>query len=318
MRKTFIILFLSTFIILSSLTGCKLSMLQIGVSIYPIEYLVKRIAKDKVNVVMLSQGETITQATAVDNFKTTLEKLDVFFQMGQLEPFISVHLDDIQKSNVKVVDLVGTSAVYAFKRYTKSIVGNTEVSVTGPYYEGSVFNTIDMYESDPNLWLDPITMTSMASTIKKWLISAYPEEKTFFETNYSALEVELANMDANYQTIRDKQISFVSITPSFGNWQKAYGMKVYPVVLSRYGGLPTAAQLAVIKAKIKDENVQYIIKDPLMSADMLALYETIKSDLGLDEIKIHSLAFLSQSDIEAKRDYMTIMYDNLAVLKSID
>jgi len=318
MRKTLLILFLSALIVLSSLSGCKLSMLQIGVSTYPVEYLVKRIAKDKVNVVMLSEGTCILRTPAIDDFKTAVDKLDVFFQMGQLEPYISTHVNDIQKSAVKIVDLVGTSAVYAFKRYTNSIIGNQEISVTSTYYDGTEFDTIDMYETDPYLWLDPITMTSMASTIKKWLISAYPEEKAFFEANYSDLEIELANMDANYQPIKNKDISIVSLMPAFGNWQKAYGVKVYPIILSRYGALPNAAQLALIKAKIKNENVQYIVKDPLMTEDMLALYETLKADLGLDEISLHSLAFLSEDDTENKRDYMTIMYDNLDVLKSID
>lgn len=318
MRKTLLILFLSALIVLSSLSGCKLSMLQIGVSIYPVEYLVKRIAKDKVNVVMLSEGICVLRTPAIGDFKAAIDKLDVFFQMGQLEPYISTHVSDIQKSAVKVVDLVGTSAVYAFKRYTNSIIGNQEISVTSAYYDGTEFDTIDIYETDPYLWLDPITMTSMASTIKKWLISAYPEEKAFFETNYSDLEIELANMDANYQPIKNKDISIVSLMPSFGNWQKAYGVKVYPIILSRYGALPNDAQLALIKAKIRSENVQYIVRDPLMTEDMLALFETLKADLGLDEISLHSLAFLSADDTENKRDYMTIMYDNLDVLKSID
>lgn len=318
MRKHSLLLLLSIVILLSSLTGCKLSMLQVGVSTYPVEYLVRRIAKDKVNVVMLSEGTTITRAEAVDDFRTVLSKLDIFFQMGQLEPYISVHLEDIQKSNVKVIDLVGTSAVYAFKRYNVSTVGGTEITVTEPYYEGAAMDTINLYDSDPYLWLDPITMTSMASTIKKWLVSAYPEEKAFFEANFADLEVELANMDANYSVLRTKDISLVTITPSFGNWQKAYGIRVYPVVLSRYGALPSAEQLAIIKAKIKTEGAAYIVKDPLMSEDMLALYETLKSELGLDEIVLHSLAFLTPADVEAKRDYMTLMYDNLAVLKSID
>lgn len=318
MRKTFFLVFLSLIIGLGSLSGCKLSMLQIGVSTYPVEYLVRRIAKDKVNIVMLSEGSTITRSTAVAEFKTVLQNLDVFFQMGQLEPYISAHLEDIQKSNIKIVDLVGSSAVYAFKRYTNNIIGDQEITIITPYYDSSAFDSVNLYESDPYLWLDPITMTSMASTIKKWLVSAYPEEKAFFEANFADLEVELAKMDANYQALRKKDLSFVSITPSFGNWQKAYGMKVYPVVLSRYGALPNAAQLAVIKAKIKEEGVQYIVKDPLMSEDMLVLYEALKTELGLDEIVLHSLAFLNEKDIESKRDYMTIMYDNLAVLKSID
>ncbi|KAF0227473.1 MAG: ABC transporter metal-binding lipoprotein [Erysipelotrichaceae bacterium] len=318
MRKKILILMLSMFTILGSLSGCKLSVLEIGVSTYPVEYLVKRIAKDKVNVVMLSSGITITRAQAINDFKSQLEKLDVFFQMGQLEPYISVHLEEVRKSNVKIIDLVGTSAVYAFKRYTTNTIGSQTISVISDYYDGSLFKAIDMYDTDPYLWIDPITMTSMASTIKKWLVSNYPEEKAFFETNFADLEIELANMDANYQVLRQKEISFISVTPSFGNWQKAYGMRVYPVILSKYGVLPNDQQLAIIKANALEEGVQYIVKDPLMSEDMLALHNLLKTELGLNEIILHSLAFLSEKDIEDKKDYMTLMYENLAVLKSID
>ena len=33
-----------------------------------------------------------------------------------------------------------------------------------------------------------------------------------------------------------KSIRFVSMTASFGNWQKTYGFQVYPIILSKYGG----------------------------------------------------------------------------------
>jgi zinc transport system substrate-binding protein len=312
MRKILIILILS--LVLGSLTGCRLGLPQIGVSAYPVEYLVNRIAKDKVNVVMLSQGPVMTRATPVADFSDQLEKLDVFFQMGQLEPYVSAYLSDLSESRLQVIDLVGQAGVYAFKRYTVSYVGNQEFTVIDPYYDGELFETIDQYTTDPYLWLDPITMTSMASTITKWLVKAYPEQKAFFETNFAQLEVELANMDANYQALKNSSIALVSLNPSFGSWQKAYGIHIYPVVLSRYGVLPNADQLAAIIARIRADGVTHIINDPLMSDDMRVLYEAIKTQLGLDEVVLHSLSFLTEDDLSTQKDYMTIMYENLNAL----
>lgn len=312
MRKILLILIVS--LVLGSLTGCRLGLPQIGVSAYPVEYLVNRIAKDKVNVVMLSQGPVMTRATPVADFSNQLEKLDVFFQMGQLEPYVSAYISDLSESRLQVIDLVGQAGVYAFKRYTVSYVGSQEFTVIDPYYEGELFETIDQYTTDPYLWLDPITMTSMASTITKWLVKAYPEQKAFFETNFAQLEVELANMDANYQALKNSSIALVSLNPSFGSWQKAYGIHIYPVVLSRYGVLPSANQLVEIIARIRADGVTHIINDPLMSDDMRVLFDAIKAELGLDEVALHSLSFLTEDDLSTQKDYMTIMYENLNAL----
>lgn len=312
MRK--ILLFLILSLILGSLTSCRLGLPQIGVSTYPVEYLVKRIAKDKVNVVMLSQGPIMTRASAIENFSAQLDKLDVFFQMGQLEPYVSAYISDLSESRLQVIDLVGQAGVYAFQRYTVSYVGTQEFTITEPYYDGDLFASIDQYSTDPYLWLDPITMTSMASTITKWLVRAYPEQEAFFETNYAQLEVELANMDANYQVLKGSALAFASLNPSFGSWQKAYGIHIYPVVLSRYGVLPNAQQLEAIVDRMRSDGITHIINDPLMSEDMRVLYDALKTELGLDEVVLHSLSFLTEDDISAQKDYMTIMYENLNAL----
>jgi ABC-type Zn uptake system ZnuABC Zn-binding protein ZnuA len=312
MRKLLLMIVLS--LMLSSLTACRLDLPRIGVSAYPVAYLVKRIAKDKVNVVMLSEGTVMTRTAAIPDFKAEIDKLDVFFQMGQLEPYVSAYLSDLSESRLQVIDLVGQAGVYAFKRYTVSMVGTQEVTLIEPYYEGDAFASIDMYDTDPYLWLDPITMTSMASTIKKWLVSAYPEQTAFFETNYAQLEVELANLDANYQALKNAPIAIASLNPSFGSWQKAYRIHVYPIVLSRYGVLPNAQQLSNIINRMRYDGVTHIVNDPLMSEDMRVLYNSIKSELGLDEVVLHSLSFLTEADISAQKDYMTLMYENLNAL----
>lgn len=312
MRKFLLMIVLS--LMLSSLTACRLDLPRIGVSTYPVAYLVNRIAKDKVNVVMLSEGQVMTRATAIAGFNAEIDKLDVFFQMGKLEPYVSAYLSDLSESRLRVIDLVGQAGVYAFKRYTVSYVGTQEVTLIEPYYEGEAFDAIDMYDTDPYLWLDPITMTSMASTIKKWLVDAYPEQTEFFETNYAQLEVELANMDANYQSLKGTTIAIASLNPSFGSWQKAYGIHVYPVVLSRFGVLPSAEQLSEIISRMRNDGVSHIVNDPLMSDDMRVLYDAIKTELGLDEVNLHSLSFLTEADVSAQKDYMTIMYENLNAL----
>ena len=315
--KKIAILIISSVLILINLSACKLSVLNVGVTTYPIQYLVNRIAQDKVNVIQYSVGPTMTRAQITPDYKEKLETTDVLFYFGKLEPYFSIYLTEFQNSKTQLIDLTSNAGVYRFKRYTVTDVGSTQLTLEDSYYKSNLFNNINMYDTDPMLWLDPITMISMAGTIKDWLIEKFPEETNLFTSNYEVLKQELARLDADYQELWKQDISFVSITPSFGNWQKAYGIQVYPLVLSRYGVLPSAEQLAIIKERIVADGVKLIVHEPNLSEDMEALYETIKTDLELDTIELHSLSFLSEKDISDNKNYMTIMFENLSTLEGL-
>jgi len=313
-----IILFLTSILLtLSTLSGCKLSVLNVGVTTYPIQYLVNRIAQDKVNVIQFSEGATITRTQIRDDYKELLETTDVVFHFGKLEPYLSVYLTEFQNSNAQLIDLTSNAGVYKFQRYTVTQVSDRQVTLEDSYYNSNLFNEINVYDKDPMLWLDPITMISMAGTVKDWLVEKFPEERNLFNTNYELLKQELARMDADYQELWKQDISFVSVTPSFGNWQKAYGIQVYPLILSRFGVLPSDEQLAVIKERIKADGVKLIVHEPNLSEDMEALYQTIKTELELESIELHTLSFLSEKDITDNKNYMTIMFENLNTLEGL-
>lgn len=316
MKKILLILS-SIVLILSTLSGCKLSVLNVGVTTYPIQYLVNRIAQDKVNVIQYSVGPTITRTQIRDDYKDLLETTDVVFHFGKLEPYLAVYLTEFQNSSAQLIDLTSNAGVYKFQRYTVTQVSDRQVTLEDTYYNSNLFNDINLYDKDPMLWLDPITMISMAGTVKDWLVEKFPEERNLFNTNYELLKEELARMDADYQELWKQDISFVSVTPSFGNWQKAYGIQVYPLIISRFGVLPTADQLSIIKERIKADGVKLIVHEPNLSEDMEALYQSIKTELELESIELHNLAFLSEKDITDNKNYMTIMFENLNTLEGL-
>lgn len=315
--KKIALIIISTLLIVSSLSGCKLSVLNIGVTTYPIQYLVNRIAQEKVNVIQYSVGPTMTRTQIIPDYEEKLELTDVLFYFGKLEPYFAVYLSEFQNSNTQLIDLTSNAGVYRFQRYTVTNVGNTQVTLEDTYYKSNLFNNINIYDTDPMLWLDPITMISMAGTIKDWLIEKFPEEKNLFTANYEILKQELARLDADYQELWKQDIGFVSVTPSFGNWQKAYGIQVYPLILSRFGVLPSDEQLSVIKEKIKEDGIKLIVHEPNLSEDMEALYQSIKKELELETIELHSLSFLSEKDITDNKNYMTIMFENLNTLEDL-
>ena len=169
------------------------------------------------------------------------------------------------------------------------------------------------------LWMDPVAMTSMGSEIKEVMINKYPQYKEIFEENYRKLEIDLARLDADFQKIPEEnmQISFVSMTPSFGIWQKSYGVNVYPVCLSKYGALPSDEQLQVIKERIMKDRVRYMVIEQNLPEDMLKLQQQLIDELGLIPINMNNLSSISESDQKATKDYITMMYENLKMLENM-
>ena len=312
-------LFLVSVLALFLVSGCEKKNPSIATTVYPVQYLVERIGGDDVTVSNITENTMIQRAQIKSSFQDILKDSDALFYIGGLEPYMDLYVDDIRDTGVDMVDLATKSAIYKFERYTSTTIDGITAGTEGPYYEGEEFANLDTYDADPMLWMDPVAMTSMASDIRDYLVQKYPQYKDIFDENYDALELDLARLEADFQAIPDGKmnISFVSMTPSFGNWQKSYGIKVYPVTLSKYGALPTSDQLAAMKKRIKSDHVRYIAIEQNLSEDMEKLQQQLIDELALIPVNLNNLSSISSEDKKASKDYLTIMYDNLKALESI-
>lgn len=312
-------LFLVSVLALFLVSGCEEKNPSIATTVYPVQYLVERIGGDDVTVSNITENTMIQRAQIKSSFQDILKDSDALFYIGGLEPYMDLYVGDIRDTGVDMVDLATKSAIYKFERYTSTTIDGITAGTEGPYYEGEEFANLDTYDADPMLWMDPVAMTSMASDIRDYLVQKYPQYKDIFDENYDALELDLARLEADFQAIPDGKmnISFVSMTPSFGNWQKSYGIKVYPVTLSKYGALPTSDQLAAMKKRIKSDHVRYIAIEQNLSEDMEKLQQQLIDELALIPVNLNNLSSISSEDKKASKDYLTIMYDNLKALESI-
>ena len=311
-------LFLIVSLICSFLSGCVNEKATITTTVYPVKYLVEQLAGDKVNVQYLSSDDIIQKATIVEDYDNILNNTTVFFYINDLEPYMSLYPEILENYQMEVVNLADLSAIYEFKRYSEVEVGDLTIIREDDYYSSELFAHVDTYKKDPMIWLDPMAMSSMASTIKDWLCSYYPEDTLTFEKRFKQLQQTFVRMDAEYQSLRDiDDIKIVTLTASFGNWQKLYGIDVYPIILSKYCAMVTEEQIDYIEQVIKLNNVKYIVMDDTIEAQqLLDLYQRVKNDLKLKEIELSSLSRLSADDIEKGKDYITIMYENLTALEN--
>lgn len=291
-------------------------------SIYPVGYLLNRIGGNRITSISIQNSSIVQNATTVENYETILKNSLYFYHIGSLEPYLDVYRKEVEQSGAKVVDL-SSSSIYAFKRYTPISSNGTINFIESDYYDGDAFNNIDTYADDLFVWLDPIGMLSMAKELCNHLSSNYAEAASYFQGNFESVENDLIALDAAYHNLstnlqkQNKTIKFVSMTPSFGSWQKAYGIEVYPVCLSKYGALPTESQLQIIKNRIVQDGVKYIAYEPNMSTDMMNLFMSLETELGLKRVNLSNISSLTVTQQTDNKDYLTLMYENLSVLENI-
>jgi zinc transport system substrate-binding protein len=162
-------------------------------------------------------------------------------------------------------------------------------------------------------------MLSIAKVLRDFLLDEYPENEAVFNTNFTALQNDLVLLDAQYQLLKNEteDIKFVSISPSFGHWQKAYNVQIFPVVMSRYGVIPNSTQLSIIKDSIIQNGVRYIAYEPNLTDEYRELFNLLVEELDLTVINLSNLTSLSESDKENNKDYLSVMLENLRLLESI-
>ena len=305
------------------MVGCSNTKHYVSYTIYPIGYLLNRIGGNKISTTTIQTNNMVQLASVAEGYQDILKDSIVLFHIGDLEPYMDIYDEDIKETEVPIVDLSTLNALYEYKRYTPVIVDGKINFVEGNYYEGEIFDEIDTYDLDPFIWLSPIGMYSMAKDVNDYLSNNYFEQSEFFNENYEKLADELIALDAAYNSLslqlinQNKTIKFVSMTGSFGCWQKDYGFQVYPVCLSKYGALPSDIQLEAIKQKIKDDKVEYIAYEPNMSEEMTALFNQIEEELGLRRVTLYNISSLTSSQVESGKDYMSLMYENLSILQNM-
>ncbi|NLW15833.1 MAG: zinc ABC transporter solute-binding protein [Erysipelothrix sp.] len=303
-----------------SLTGCIRSGLDVVVTNYPLQFLVESIAGDRVSVTRLDLGNVAQRARINPQYENILKSADVLFYINEAQPYLELYEEELKAMKGDSVDLSYYSKLYDFKRYQNINVSGTNQTFESDYYETDLLDNADLYNSDPILWIDPIAMTSMGRSILDYLVDAFPDQKSYYEENFEKLEIELVRLYADYQKLRNVQetISFVSMTPTFGNWQKSYGINVYPLTLSKYGVLPDELLLNVYRERISADNVEYIVYENNLPQDYINLFNKIKTELNLTQINLHNLYTLSAEDIKNNENYINLMYKNLETLSALE
>ena len=110
---------LCSFLICCVLSACGTVRAGVVYTIYPIGFLIERLAGTNFNAQSIQQDFTVVQrAQLKEDYRNMLNGAELFLHIGDLEPYLSTISQDIRSSGATDMDLSSLNAIYDFARYT--------------------------------------------------------------------------------------------------------------------------------------------------------------------------------------------------------
>lgn len=284
--KKKILMIIGLIIILLSFTGCSKddteSVMTTYTSVYPVEYILDNLYGDKMAIYgIYPDGTNYTNYKLTNKQLSDYSKGDLFVYNGTIkkEKDYAAYLINKNKK-IKIID-----------------------ASLGMNYTNDVIET----------WLNPSNYLMMASNIKKGLEEYINEEieKKEIEKNYEKLKLNLTQIDAELKSIANNSNNNILIVGSDTfKYLEKYGFTV--ISLEENDNL-TDKTLADVKKIFSNKMASYIfLKD---NDEESKTVKALKDKYNIQIARINSLYTLSATDRKDKKDYNSIMMDNINSIK---
>ena len=289
------------------LPGCKAKgfgkdadgKVKVLASIYPMYDFVKRIGGDYVAVSMMVPAGTEPHAwepSTQDMMK--LEEADLFVYNGAgMETWAEDVLKGVQNKKLTVLE-------------ASSGLGLLVISEDDEH-EGEGHHHV---EFDPHVWLSPNFAAQEMKNIAEALKKIDPAHASDYDKNYQLAKDECDKLDSEYRTaLKNSDGQYIVVA------HEAYGYLCMEYELRQMGieGVsadqePDAARMREIIDLVKQYNVKCIFFEELVNPKVA---QAIADETGCSTQALSPLDGMTQADIDAGRDYFSVMRDNLAAIQ---
>ncbi|MFY1067374.1 metal ABC transporter solute-binding protein, Zn/Mn family [Enterococcus sp. AD013-P3] len=167
---------------------------------------------------------------------------------------------------------------------------------------------------DPHVWTDPVMAIKEVQEIAKELGEKYPEKKATFDQNAAAYVAKLEKLDADYQAaFKDaKNKTLLVQHAAFGYLAHQYGLTQESIAGISPDQEPTPARLAELKHFVEDHGVSVIYFEENANSKVA---ETLSNETGVKLSVLNPLESLTNEQMKAGENYLSVMEDNLKALK---
>jgi zinc transport system substrate-binding protein len=172
----------------------------------------------------------------------------------------------------------------------------------------------DTLTADPHVWLDPERYREMVTEVRDALSAVDPANAATFRANAGAYERELDALDGDFRRgLADCARSLIVTShAAFGYLAERYGLTQEAISGLSPDAEPTPQRIADLKTLVEREGVTTIFTEELVSPKVA---ETLASETGATTAVLNPLESLTPDEEAAGADYVSVMRDNLSILR---
>ncbi len=311
-KKIFLLFTVLAIVIASVFLGCgqkenQVSGVKIVSTIFPQYDFARAITGDKGSLKMLIPpgGEAHTYEPTPQDI-ISIQEADVFLYIGgESDAWVDNILDSVDTSKTKVVKLID---------YVDTL---QEETVEGMQEEKHSDEDDNEPETDEHIWTSPKNAIKMVNAISDAICQADSQNDKYYKENTKDYVSKLEELDKSFSEIvkngKRNEIIFGDRFPLI-YFTKEYGLKYYaafPGCASETE--PSASTIAFLTDKVKEDKIPVVFKIELSSS---AVADTIAGETGAKVLTFYSCHNLTKDQFNNGETYLSMMTDNLAVLKT--
>lgn len=282
-------------------------------TIYPLEYAAKRIGGEHVEVTNLIPAGVEPhdyEPTAKD--MVALSGADIFaFNGSGLELWVDKAVESLDKNKTAIVN--ATEGLELLEAIEDEHAHEAEGTTEGKPEEHA--DEKEHGEHDPHVWLDPTKLKVQAEKLKNTLVQKDQAHAADYEKNFQQLTSDLDQLDKEYKEMiaQTSKKEFMVSHSAFSYLANRYGLEQVPISGLNPSDEPSPSEMKELVEHVKEHNISYVLFETLVSPKVA---EVIAKEAGVQTATLNPLEGLTQDDVTAGRDYLSIMRDNLGTLRT--
>lgn len=176
-----------------------------------------------------------------------------------------------------------------------------------------VGRAVGLVGGDPHFWLDPALMEKAVIVVRDALSDADPENAPRFEENANAYIGEIRRLDQRMTTtLADcPRRDVVTSHEAFGYLTRRYKLTEHSIAGISPESEPGADRLAELTDLVRARGITTVFYEELVPRD---LADTLAMEAGVATAVLNPLEGLTEQEIEAGEDYVSVMGRNRVAL----
>ena len=286
------------------ITANEVKKIKIVTTLFPTYDFSKELGKDKIDVkLLLPPGVEAHAYEPTPKDISDINSADIFIYTGNLmEPWVEKLLKSISNEKLLVIDV---SQGIELKEFIIEEDGHE-------HHDDEGHN----HGNDPHIWTDPIMAKAIVNNIYEGLIKVDSENKSFYETNKTAYDLKLQELDDKFKDLVNNSKKKEIISGGhfvFGYLMDRYGLTYHSAYESfSPNAEPTPKQMKALKEAVKEVGSKYVYYEELIDPKLAKL---LSEELGLQMLLLHGAHNLSKDELAKGITYYEIMQQNIENLK---